>query len=739
MAKLESDRLGNNSGRPYFTSQTPPQDNLTTVLDSDWAKRAFMTTDIELRDPTDVANRYWSSADFKFTDTSIGKSIGVNPRPQFTRYADPRRKGRVAGRSNVTIGATSGNFGMGRYYSEAIDDNAQIIYLRFGVPEYTGLLDFLGRAFDPDALHLAKTGRERGILFNIGAVIGGFVGIIAFPAIAALMFMSKAANIIFNKPRYKFYTFKPTMHNYWSSVNLLVNTLAINLNIMPKVLADTATQKLGKEFKVDAESMKIMHELLPNVFSEDGYIDMFAVANRAQMAANRLFKEEYDSLDSQDMNGYVGYLKKNSDNLTNSYTTTGKISIGENNRTVSSVINRYGSADSLASFISENITPSKWFNDDRKGQGNTGLETSPNTTGKDGKFKPMSEDEKDGYFKYLDSEFRSGSQFAVFRVNFTKGISESFSNSVGESEMSKKLNNTVSQAREIRFSLGDGDLVGGVAGKAVESVVGGVTDLLSGAAAGVTFGLSSSIMSMLKGAYLDIPKSWNSSTANLPKASYSMTLISPYGNAFSMLQNIYMPLLMLMSGSLPLATGKGSYTSPFLCQLYDRGKIQIKTGMIESLTITRGTSNLAYTADKKALAIDVSFDVVDLSSIMSMPISPAGFKDIIASIAGSVLTAGLTGIGVYNPAIDEDNILADYLAVLAGQDIYSQMFPLTKARLNGAKAMIRAKQLSSPAAWASWTKSSADDGILKYTPVGLVSFVLEGTVPPAQITDGTNM
>jgi hypothetical protein len=38
-----------------------------------------------------------------------------------------------------------------------------------------------------------------------------------------------------------------------------------------------------------------MEELMPNVI-RDGYIDMFAVANQAQLIANKVFLEEYDKL-----------------------------------------------------------------------------------------------------------------------------------------------------------------------------------------------------------------------------------------------------------------------------------------------------------------------------------------------------------------------------------------------------------------------------------------------------------
>lgn len=163
---------------------------------------------------------------------------------------------------------------MGRYYSEVIDDPAQNVYMRFEVPVHTSILDFLTRAFDPEALHLAKTGRVKGALFTVGRAIGGYVGIVTFLA-AAIMFIGKIANTIFSKPRYKYYTLKPIMHNYWSAVNLLVNSMAANLRILPLTLSPD-TQIIGKPFKVDEEAVSAMEELMPNVI-RDGYIDMFAV------------------------------------------------------------------------------------------------------------------------------------------------------------------------------------------------------------------------------------------------------------------------------------------------------------------------------------------------------------------------------------------------------------------------------------------------------------------------------
>ena len=71
-----------------------------------------------------------------------------------------------------------------------------------------------------------------------------------------------------------------------------------------------------------------------------------------------------------------------------------------------------------------------------------------------------------------------------------------------------------------------------------------------------------------------------------------------------------------------------------------------------------------------------------------------------------------------NSTLDEDNILMDYLAVLAGQDIYSQIYAMPKAKLNLAKKIRDFQKLQSPAYWASL--------INEETPTGLITWMLPG-------------
>ena len=320
---------------------------------------------------------------------------------------------------------------------------------------------------------------------------------------------------------------------------------------------------------------------------------------------------------------------------------------------------------------------------------------------------------------YFDAEFRDGSNFAVFRVDNTGSVSESFSNSTVESDLSNKLNSMASSARETRFTFADGNIGSDLVSQTVQNIASAASDFAKGALDKITFGLSNGISALTGSGYIDIPKHWQSSNVSLPRSTYTIQLIAPYGNIISKLQNIFIPLAILMAGSLPLSTGSTSYTSPFLVQLYDRGRCQIQLGIIESLSITRGTSNLPFNNKGGVMAVDVSFSIADLSTIMHMPIS-----------TGSFLNTSRTG----NRISDEDNILMDYLAVLAGQDIYSQIYAMPKAKLAFAKMInLGYEQLTSPAYHAAFFHEEMTSGLLSKTLFGSAASIFEGLLPPSAI------
>lgn len=696
-------------------------DTSTVQLDNEWAKSAFLISDINIPIQSDRRNRYWSSAEAKFTDGRLGCNIGINSKPQFTRYSDTRVKGRNPNRKPVNVNQTSGDHGLGRYYSEAIDDPAQTIYLRFGVPQYTGLMAFLSRAYDADMVALARTGRTSSLLYKAGSAVGTITRLYAFPQLSVFVMLGKAVSFIFSRPTSKYYTMKPSMHTYWATVENLVNNIAVTRGLIPRVMDGSLGKenRLGEPYKLDADHLQALNNLMPEIFGgnnvagSNNYIQVSSIANRAQRASNLIFEAEYAAAENNPNLAYesdhTGYLRRTitgDGNRNNNLTNT------DNGPIQKMMMGGF----TVAARLNEAFMIGNYLRDDNPGT----PETEPNpmaSTKPDDNGKPkVAEPGKDrgkvaGFVNYLDAEFRDGSQFAVFKVDHTGSVQEGFSNAVQESDISSKINGVSSDFRQTRFSLSEGNLTGTLVEDAVRGVLGGAADVLKGVASGVSFGFSNILAGLGGAGYIDIPKYWQSSSASLPKSTYTIQLISPYGNVMSQIQNIYLPLCMLLAGSLPLSTGKASYTSPFLCQLFDRGRCQVQLGMIESLSITRGTSNLAFNTKGNPLAIDVSFSVIDLSSIMHMPISSGGVFDV-------------------DTNIDSDNIMADYIAVLAGQDMYTQLYAMPAARLKIAKMITKSGRIFSPSALASMVHDSLPD---------VIRNVIEGANRgSATITGGVN-
>ncbi len=148
-----------------------------------------------------------------------------------------------------------------------------------------------------------------------------------------------------------------------------------------------------------------------------------------------------------------------------------------------------------------------------------------------------------------------------------------------------------------------------------------------------------------------------------------------------------MPLAMLLAGALPLSTGKQSHTSPFLVELHDRGRVMCRLGIIDSLSITRGTSNLGFNNEGQPMAVDVSFSVLDLSSIVALPIQP-GFSD-----------QPLAGL------LDGDNSFSDYLMAISAMKLGDTIYRIPMLKYQVARKIADVKSFLSASGIASYTAS----------------------------------
>lgn len=673
------------------------------IKDRYWVRNAFLVTQEQLN-AVDQENRYFTSVSLNFTDTTPGGNLAINPLPQFTRFTDPNALvslgNRIKSSSQDRYSAYLGSKGMGRYYGEAFDQNQQIIYMRFGVPAFNSMTQFFTGFYNTSAGNLARTGRGTSIFYSIGKAAGFVVSILSWKLLAVHL-LGVGLRFAMGKPSSKFYYLKPTMPLYWNAVNSIVNQIAVNRGIVPRI-GGAGQSALNNNYEFSKDELNNLHSLLKDVFKKEGGVDVMALATRAQRLAIRRQKIMSQIFEeSSNMN-----LRRSMDDLSK------QVQLGMNQQLVDQ---RPSHADYL----------NKWFQASQSQPKPTSETPSDSATVES--YLSQNSDNT-GFGEFLEAELNDGAAFAAFRVNYTGSQNESFSNSVGESELANKINSMSSSSRSTTFDFAGGNLSDNPIAKVVGAAMGAVKDTLAGIADGTVL---SGLAALGGAAFVDIPKHWQSATANLARANYTVTLESPYGNPISQLTNIYIPLAMLLAGVLPISTGKQSYTSPFILELYDQGRCQTRLGIIDSLSITRGVGNLGFNTQGHAMAIEVNFSVIDLSNIVHMPIV-SGFSldgmqtGISAGSVGGAIAGGAVGgvlgaaggavvggavgaaggaasdavrnvVQSINQIFDEDSLYSDYLAVLSGMSLSEQIYQLKKFKRNLTKTL---------ADWDNWTSAA---------------------------------
>lgn len=625
--------------------------------DDAWVRQSFIVgtggSGAPLLEPTDLANRHFSSAAFKYTDSSLGGNHCINPPPQFTRYADIRDKGLLPDAVDTTVNYHGGPLGQGMYYSEAIDDKNQIIHLRFGVPSYNSLTQFFTGFYNSGAATLARTGRVDSSFFEkfLGVAMAIVEAAILPLTIIPIMFMQIAAAVRYflKIPASKFYYLKATMPVYWQTVSTMVNQLSVNMGLSTWMSPSAYESFVGGPMRVDNMDKNIFSQLFPD-FNPNGTLDIYAIANRSKMLESRHRAYLVKQLSQKGADGWYGKVKKVYDE---------KLGIqqadpDENSpRTMKSIWERWVGAPELA----KGDNNGEVEQDPRKGPDVSGLSPEQAKQVLESPYEPQV---SDGFFKFFMANKSDGADWASFRVDYTGPVQESFSNSTSPSAMAQKVNSASAAARDIKIDMAGGNIDPlGI----VNSVLSGVGSVLQSAADSVGLG---GLAAFAGNCFVDIPDHWESHQAQLPRSTYTIQLVSPYGNPVSQLFNLYVPLCMLLAGTLPLMTGKQSYTSPFLCEIYDRGRCINRLGVIDSLSITRGTGNFGFNTEGKTMALDISFSVKDLSTIMAMPIQQ-GFS--------LSLTEGI---------FDSENAFTDYLMALSGMSLRdaNDRLPILKRQLD---------------------------------------------------------
>lgn len=685
------------------------------IRDSDWVNKVFMLSD-KIQDQRFVKLTKTTSADYKFTDTRLGGNWAINQPPAFCRNADPRVSG-----LNVENYGKEAPRGMGAYWSRAIDDNMQIIHMRFGVPEYTGLISFFSGFNDIEASLLARTGRVP-LSFYAGQVVGAIVGLRLLPyVLIGAMF-----KFLLGRGRSKYYYMRPTMHTYWNRVNFIANNIGVAMGLIAKV--PTSQKELEAELedpmslRNDKDLIEQAYNAAPTIFRKDGGIDVYNVATRVQtlamqrrnllvdrlstpssaqalvQTANQLMYQEKMRLTQNNTFENMMDLQTNSPNGNPNF-----MAQFTNDSLANSVKTQMdsGMAGALAggTTTADQTAPTEQMSAD--GNVSSSLEWQ-NTSGTDQTYVPMWDYyvkgqegtlvKKEGWIRNLitsmKSNFNMGYEYVGFKVDPTGPITSSFSNQTGEPEISTSINGLSSSIASKRFTFSNGAT--GIPG--VDGVLESIKNFSLGAVAGLDM---AGLISLAGSSYVDIPDHWQSSSADLPNESYTIPLRSPYGNKLSRFMNLFIPLSMLLAGALPISHGRQSWGQPFLCEVYSIGRTIKRLSMIDSLSVVHGVGTLGFNRSNEILGIDVTMNIKSLDRIMAAPID-TGFK----------WSSPLKGI------FDDDNPFNDYISVLASTGMAELTIPIRRLTRN---INLRLAQIDS-----YWSQSNISMAVMDAQPARFV-------------------
>lgn len=610
------------------------------INDSSWVRRAYSFVNGTYVNPytTNKERRTtYTTAAVSFTNAAIGGNFALNPPYQFTRWADIRHPPRGGDESNA-------NEGMGSYYADAIERTGQNIHLTFGVPEFNSILSFFFNFYDARTAMLANYGDLGSFFYNAGDILG-FVFTLPFqPLILGARWAMNVIDFIKDTGSSKWCYFKPTMHTYWTSVNNIANEIAINLGIIPRIASGAFNDSDAGGGMTPMEIAKQAHQWMPTLFRAEGGIDCMALGREAQRRA---------IVDREKL-----------------------IAARERATTEEGV--RAATLQVLAESPKDphpDASTKEVFK--RHTQAVTGDPSNPPSSG-------------DGYtsrwkalMQQAQASHEDGSQFITFRIENMRSMSETFSHSTETSNVANQINSKVKSNRDRRFDFADGNFVDGMAG-----LMNGLKNFAAGALDSIHAG---GLMAALGEAYVDIPEVWSDSSASMPDVTLNIPLQSPYGNPFSIFQDIMLPYAHALAGGLNRSAGRSAYTAPFICQWYYPGHTQCRYGMMKSITLTRGTGNVGFNTDGHMLSAELSITLADLSGIVHAPVFNYYQNDSLREKAGNAVMGGLSTALTGNTAwasilsgaaFDEQNTFQDYMAVLGGLDVSDSYYRMKRLKLN---------------------------------------------------------
>ena len=611
-----------------------------------------------------------------YQDTRVGANDAINCFYQFNRDDDIVHP--------ATYSETTGIYGLGRSYTNTTQRNQTIAYFSFGLVQFNNIGSFLENAVYAPLARINAAGFDRAGMFNLGQLFGTaaslafglvFIPIRMFKAMSSWLKTSKVSKYIeFRSEMASYYSYADSICAQW----LVATGMYGNGKAEPAKVAaqdDANSGFFSRIINKIVPGFTASKSSLPPGMAATGPSIFHVLGLRARILGFKNMGAGYSSPNGDDKANAASEKSKQLQNMNSNQSGAQNIQDVLNARTKPSSSGEdpvKADAEKWSTWSGECIVPS--------GDSDSGMSQFANT---------------------FSATSTGITQFIGFRIEKSTDSSESFGNSTGPSKLADLVNNKIKSAYDKAVTA---QLTEAQGASKDDSLLGDVQNFFNGALNSISTSLGSveTLASTIRtGSLIDIPDEYTGSEYN-KSFSISLQLRSPYGDINSIYNSIIIPLSLLLAGSLPRSAGEHAYQSPFVLRAYCAGRFSIPLGIIENVSITRGSSDFGWTYQNLPTCMDITLSIKDLSPCMYM---------------------ALRGTGLFDKIMGDDSTFTEYINTLAGVGLAERVNSVLQAQRN---VQLRAHNLRNkyfnPNYWAN---GGGDSAIGQF--VGL--FINQNTIP----------